>query len=382
MSDKRYKIVYCTPSLYMAGGVERVLTLKANYFANIYGYDVTIITTDGNDKPNFFPLSKSVKVLNLDINFEEMWHRSFFKRLCLYIPKENRFKKRLAEELYRIRPDITISLLRREINFLTEIHDGSKKIGEIHINRAHYRNFTPNRTNPFKALFSRYWMHGLVNKVKKLDRFVVLTEYDRQAWQEIPRVDVIPNPLPFYPKEMPVTRKKRVIAVGRYFDEKGYDMLLKAWALVEKMNADWELIIYGDGNKPYYEKIASSLNLNMKRCRLNDSISDVQKEYLNSSLFVCTSRFEGFGMGIVEAMACGLPVVAFDCLWGPRSIITDGEDGLLVENGNIEKMADTILSLINHPQRISEMGKNARKNVQRFNIDTVAKKWKRLFDSL
>ena len=87
-------------------------------------------------------------------------------------------------------------------------------------------------------------------------------------------------------------------------------------------------------------------------------------------------------MGIVEAMACGLPVIAFDCLWGPRSIITDGEDGLLVENGNIEKMADIILSLIYHPERISEMGINARRNVLRFNIDAVAKKWKRLFDSL
>lgn len=382
MLSKRYKIVYCTPSLYMAGGVERVLTLKANYFADIYGYDVTIITTDGNDKPNFFPLSKSVKVLNLDINFEEMWHRSFFTRLCLFIPKEKRFKKRLTEELYRIRPDITISLLRREINFLTDIHDGSKKLGEIHINRAHYRNFTPNRSNPFKAIFARYWKHGLVEKLKRLDRFVVLTEYDRQAWQEIPRVDVIPNPLPFYPDQVPSVRRQRIIAVGRYFDEKGYDMLLKAWSIVERASDNWELDIYGDGNKPYYEKIAASLNLDQKRCRLNDSISDVQKEYLDSSLFVCTSRFEGFGMGIVEAMACGLPVVAFDCLWGPRSIITDGEDGLLVENGNIEKMADTILSLINHPERISEMGMNARRNVRRFNIDVVAKKWKRLFDSL
>ena len=382
MSNRRYKIVYCTPSLYMAGGVERVLTLKANYFADNYGYDVTIITTDGEDKKCFFPLSEKVKVVNLGIHFEDMWHRPFLIRLCIYLPKERQFKKLLTTELNRIKPDITISVLRREINFLTEIHDGSKKIGEIHINRAHYRNFTPNRTNLFKALFAKYWMHGLVKKLKQLDRFVVLTEYDRQAWQEIPRVDVIPNPLPFYPELSHVVRRKRIISFGRYFDEKGYDMLLKVWAIVEKECDDWELDIYGDGNKTYYEKIAVSLNLDKKRYRLNDSISDVQKEYLNSSLFVCTSRFEGFGMGIIEAMACGLPVVAFDCLWGPRSIISDGEDGLLVENGNIEKMAETILSLINHPEKISEMGMSARKNVQRFNIDIIAKKWKRLFDSL
>lgn len=380
--EKQYRIVYCTPSLYMAGGVERVLTLKANYFADKYGYDVTIITTDGKEKPHFFALSEKVRVINLDINFEEMWHHSFFLRLCLYIPKERKFKKRLSEELNRIRPDITISLLRREINFLTDIHDGSKKIGEIHINRAHYRNFTPNRSNPFKALFSRYWMSGLVNRLKQLDRFVVLTEYDRQSWQEIPRVDVIPNPLPFYPSDVAFVRKKRIIAVGRYFDEKGYDLLLQAWSIVEKVEADWELVIYGDGNKSYYEKIANILGLNRNRCILNDSISDVEKEYVASSLFVCTSRFEGFGMGIIEAMACGLPVVAFDCLWGPRSIITDGEDGLLVENGNVRKMAEALISLMDDPQRIEMMGQYARNNVRRFNIDTIAGKWKKLFDSL
>lgn len=382
MNNKKYKIVYCTPSLYMAGGVERVLTLKANYFAEVYGYDITIVTTDGKEKGCFFHLSQKVKIVNLEINFEEMWHHSFIKRLSLYIPKVRLFKKKLTEELNSTKPDITISLLRREINFLTEIHDGSKKIGEIHINRAHYRNFTPNRTNPFKAFFAKYWMYGLVKKIKKLDRFVVLTEYDRQAWQDIPRVDVIPNPLPFFPELSNAPRRKRVIAVGRYFDEKGYDLLLKAWAIVEKRCDDWELVIYGDGNKSYYERIASSLNLDKNRCRLYDSIHEVQKEYLDSSIFVCTSRFEGFGMGIIEAMACGLPVVAFDCLWGPRSIISNGEDGLLVENGNVTKYAETILKMIKTPGKLKTMGSNARRNVCRFNIDDIALEWKKLFDEL
>lgn len=382
MSNKYYKIVYCTPSLYMAGGVERVLTLKANYFAEVYGYDITIITTDGSENDCFFSLSPKVKVVNLNINFEEMWHHSFLKRLSLYIPKERLFKKKLTEELNRINPDITISLLRREINFLTDILDGSKKIGEIHINRAHYRNFTPNRTNPVKALFAKYWMYGLVNKIRKLDRFVVLTEYDRQAWQDISRVDVIPNPLPFYPDVKDGPRRKRIIAVGRYFDEKGYDLLLKAWALVVNRCDDWELAIYGDGNKTYYERIASLLNLDKRRCRLYDRIHDVQKEYLDSSLFVCTSRFEGFGMGIIEAMACGLPVVAFDCLWGPRSIISNGEDGVLVENGNVPKFAEAILSLIENPEKLQMMCNNAHKNVWRFNIEGIALKWKKLFDEV
>lgn len=365
----------------MAGGVERVLTLKANYFAEHYGYDITIITTDGKDKPVFFPLSDKVKVVNLDINFEELWHHSLFRKICLYLPKQRRFKHVLSTELNRLKPDFTVSLLRREINFITDINDGSKKIGEIHINRAHYRNFTPNRTNPIKRLFAKYWMHGLVDKVKKLDRFVVLTEYDRQAWQEIPRVDVIPNPLPFYPNITTSNRQKRVIAVGRYFDEKGYDLLLQAWSMVEKADKEWELDIYGDGNKPYYERIVNELGLDRNRCRLNNSVSDVQKEYLNSSIFVCSSRFEGFGMGIIEAMACGLPVVSFDCLWGPRSIISNGEDGILIESGNVEKMAEAIISLIHSPKRLSEMGEKAHLNVRRFEIEKVAIRWKKLFES-
>ena len=83
--DYKYKIVYCTPALYMAGGVERVLTLKANYFADKFGYDVTIILTEGNGRPLFYPLSERVNVINLDLNFEELWHCSFLKKVFLYL---------------------------------------------------------------------------------------------------------------------------------------------------------------------------------------------------------------------------------------------------------------------------------------------------------
>jgi len=366
----------------MAGGVERVLTLKANYFADVLGYDITIILTDGKGKPYFFPLSEKVHVVNLDIGFETLWNCSFFAKIIRYLYRQRRYKKLLADELFRIRPDFTVSLLRREINFISDIKDGSQKIGEIHINRAHYRNFMPNRTNPLKDLFSRFWKTGLLDKIIKLDRFVVLTECDRHAWAEVPDVVVIPNPLPFLPTSVSSLQQKRVIAVGRYFDEKGYDMLLRAWSEIENKTDGWSLDIYGDGSKRQYERLAEELGLDRSRCRLNGSTSDVFKEYLSSSFFVCSSRYEGFGMGIIEAMACGLPVVSFDCPWGPRSIIEDGKDGILVENGNIHLMAEAMLSLMMNKERLSVMAQNARINVSRFRIEHIAEKWVHLFDDL
>lgn len=119
----KLKLVYITPALYMAGGVERVLTLKANYFAEHFGYDITIILTEGKDKPLFYPLSNKIKVINLNIGFEELWTCSFIRKIFVYLKKQRQFKKALTNELMRIRPDITISLLRREINFINDIKD-------------------------------------------------------------------------------------------------------------------------------------------------------------------------------------------------------------------------------------------------------------------
>ena len=382
MASKQYKIVYCTPALYFAGGMERVLTMKANYFADHFGYDITIILTDGEDKPIFYPLSDKVKVINLNIGFEELWTCSFIKKIVIYLKKQYLYKKMLKKELMRIRPDITVSMLRREINFINEIKDGSKKIGEIHINRANFRNFDAKDDNFIKRLFAKIWMNDLTNKLKKLDRFVVLTEKDKEAWVELDNVCVIPNPLSFIPQNISKLTEKRVIAVGRYCHEKGYDLLLKAWCIVQNSIADWRLDIFGEGDRSQYEEMISSLNIDRQRCILHGRSSNIQDEFEKSSLAVCSSKFEGFGLVITEAMSCGLPVVSFDCPWGPRAIIHDGEDGLLVENGNVEKLADAIIWMIQHPEMRSKMATKAIENVQRFSIEKIAEKWRSLFDAL
>lgn len=382
MQDRPLKIVYCTPALYMAGGVERVLSLKANYFADHYGYDITIVLTEGKNKPLFYPLSDKIKVVNLDIDFEELWTCSFLKKILVYLKKQRIYKKRLTEELMRLRPDITISLLRREINFLTSVKDGSKKIGELHVNRANYRNFEAGEANAIKNLFAKLWMRNLVSHLKSLDRFVVLTEEDKASWIELNNVIVIPDPLAFTIDEVSPLTNKRVIAVGRYVYQKGFDLLLQAWAKMENQHSDWELVVYGMGDRDPYEQIIDDLRIDRSRCHLYGSTPDIKKEYLNSSLFVFSSRFEGFGMVLIEAMACGLPVVSFDCPCGPKDIVRPDEDGLLVPSGDTDSLADAMHRLMSDDDLRKDMASKAIINVRRFQLDEIAQRWKTFFNSV
>jgi len=380
--NQQLKIVYCTPALYLAGGMERVMTLKANYFAEHFGYDITIVITDGKGKEPFYALSDKVKVVNLDIGFEELWNQTFLKKIILYLKKQRQYKKKLSACLMELRPEITISMLRREINFITSIQDGSRKIGEIHINRAHFRNFEEKDSNYIKSLFSKVWMHTLLGKLKKLDRFVVLTESDKKAWHELDNVEVISNPLSFNPTTFSNLTDKRVIAVGRYCYEKGYDHLLQAWAIVQNRCQEWRLDVFGDGDRSAYEALMDQWGIDRSRCKLNLCTQNIQQEFEQSAISVCSSRFEGFGLVIIEAMACGVPVVSFDCPWGPRAIISDGEDGILVENGNVNQLAEALLTLIADDSMRITMGSKARVNVQRFNIEVIANKWKKLFEGI
>lgn len=382
MENKCLKIVYLTPSLYIAGGVERVLTLKANYFAEHFGYDITIILTDGRGKPNAYPLSDKVKVINLDINFEELWTCSFLKKIWVYLKKQRVYKRKLTEELMRIRPDITDSLLRREINFITDIKDGSKKIGELHTSRLNNRNFKDNEINFLKALFAKYWNWSLVRKLRKLDKFVVLTNEDKEGWVELNNVVAIPNPVSFTAKAQSKLTAKRVLAVGRYDYVKGFDRLLKAWAIVTSKHPDWTMAIYGDGDKSPYEQLRQELQLDAHHCQLNGVTTNIQDEYLASAMYVVTSRYEGLSMAMLEAISCGLPLVAFACPCGPRDIVDDGINGYLVENGNIQQLADKICYVIEHPEERMLMGQQAKNKSEQYKIENVATVWQELFERL
>ena len=378
------KIVYLIPGLHFPSGMERVLTLKANYLADEFGYDVTVILTEEKDKPFYYPLSPKVKTINFDLNFDRMYGLPLHRRLVYYRKRLRKFKKMLTSTLCELKPDITVSLLRRDINFLNTVPDGSVKIGEIHFNRSNYRDFN-NRMLPgfVRDAVKKYWNAQLIRELKKLKKFVVLTREDEALWTELDNVTTIHNPLPFYPgpdRVSPCTAKQ-AIAVGRYTWQKGFDLLIEAWKRVAVRHPDWTLRIYGGGDPTIYARMVEEAGLR-RTCRLEGVTDDVVGRFCESSVFVLSSRFEGFGLVVAEAMACGVPPVAFACPCGPKDIVRDGEDGLLAKNGDVEDLAEKICLLIERDELRKRMGSRAREHVRRFDIDTILQQWRQLFDEV
>jgi hypothetical protein len=152
------KIAYCIPSLYKAGEMERLLTVKANYFAEALNFDIYIILTDGRGKPPFLPLSSKITVINLDINFDDLEVRSFMRRAVLYRRKAFRYKKRLKESLSFLRPDITVSMVKKGNAFLPSISDGRRKIGEHHWEIPKTLGNGENDKDALENMVSKYWM--------------------------------------------------------------------------------------------------------------------------------------------------------------------------------------------------------------------------------
>lgn len=373
------KIVYCVPHLFILGGIERVITLKTNYLADVLGYEVYIITTDGGGKKPYFKLSSKIKVIDLNINFDEIYKEPLFKQIFHYSTKQRLFKKKLKETLLKIRPNITISLVRREINFINSINDGSIKLGEIHVNKMNSRKFRGEQTdNSIKRLIEKYLREKLIRKLKKLDQFIVINQEDKEQWYELNNITVISNPLPSFPTKKSDCSTHQVIAVGRHSYQKGFDLLINAWNLVSKKHPDWLLKIYGEGKDSELINQIKSLNLE-KTCLLEQPVNNIVDKYCESSIFVLSSRYEGFGMVIAEAMSCGVPSVSFECPCGPRDIIKNEVDGLLAEPENIEDLAEKICYLIENESIRKEMGKKASVNIQRYSIENIMKQWDELF---
>ncbi|MBP1593911.1 MAG: glycosyltransferase family 4 [Bacteroidetes bacterium] len=242
------KIAYIYTALTTVGGADRVITEKANYFADKLKYDVYIITdSQGKEIPKF-PLSPKVHLVNLNIMFGQQYNHSFFIRGFIYFKLMRKYKRELIKQLMTIRPDFTISILGRDVDFITSIKDGSKKIAEAHTTRKNIRNFELlKKKNFIYKVIGKIWESKLEKAINKFNKLVVLTEDDASEWAEIKDSIVIPNSLPFYPKKRSYNSNKKAISVGRFEIEKGHDRLIDVWSEVIKKHPDWILEIYGEG---------------------------------------------------------------------------------------------------------------------------------------
>lgn len=377
------RIVYVVGDLSYPNGMSQVLSQKVNYLARNTDYELYVVLTEKASLPWFYQLDERIRSVNFDLNFDDLYRLPLFKRLWLFMKRQRRYKKLFTNYLMEVRPDVTVSVMRREINFINNIKDGSKKVGELHFNRSSYRIFEK-RWLPawFNRWVTRQWQGRLVREIRRLDSFVVLTQEDCSNWSsDVQNVRVIPNPVSFFPDGSSSCKEKQVIAVGRYTWQKGFDMLIQAWALVHLRHPDWHLHIYGPGEKDDFKQ-------QVQREGLEDTLfcegptKDVYSRYMESSIYVLSSRYEGFGIVLVEAMSAGLPCVSFACPCGPRDIIRDGEDGILVEPNNIEMLADKICFLIEHDDIRCQYGAVAKKNVARFKEENIMSLWIDLFESL
>lgn len=379
--NKPLKIVYCIPSLAVVGGGQRILAIKANYFVEKYGYEIHVVITDNGDKQPYFHLHPSIQVHNLDVNYDRVV--PLYRRFFSYFYNRHLHKKRLNKCLKQLSPDFTVLMLRRELSFIMKMTDGSIKIAENHFEKHSYlNNANYGLLRYFPKFIWRKWQKKQIECLKKIRKFVVLTYEDAEQWDELNNVAVIPNPLTFIPTHISSYSSKQVIAVGRYVHQKGFDLLISAWKVIASKHKDWLLKIYGDG--PLREALQQQINDAgiWDSCKLEFPVKDIAEKYAESSIFVLSSRFEGFGLVIVEAMACGLPVISFDCPCGPKDIIMNNKDGMLVSSGDVDGLVRQLLYLIEHDERRKQMGNSALVNVQRYKIENIAILWKDLFNML
>ena len=374
------KLLYCIRGLYNSGGMERILTDKLNYLSQNYNYEIYVITTDQKEKNIFFPLNKEIKHIDLGINYLDDINKNFFKRILVYIQKQKEHEKKLKNIINEIKPEILISLGDEDRNFIYKFKNKNIKIvREHHFNKKH---LLQNEARNFIYKLKAYYMHFKdIYLVDKYDEFIVLTEEDKENWHN-KKIKSIPNFINFIPEKSSNCENKKIISVGRLEYQKGYDILINVWNIISKKYPNWILEIYGEGiERESLQNKINKLGLE-KSFILKGAVKNIQDKYLESSIYVMSSRYEGMPMVLLESMAYGLPVVSFDCPCGPKDIIKDNEDGFLVKFGNIEQMAEKIEKLILDEEKRKFFGKNARKNIQRYSQDKIMNQWKELFESL
>ena len=379
------KIAYILSSFFAKAGTERILSDKMNYLANRYGYDITFITYEQGNHPMAFSLDKRIRVIDLNTRFFPLYKLNPVRRVIAKSFQKRKLKSKLHDVLSVVNPDFVVlttydfdkfgSILTLPYRFVIESHICISDV------RQEFRQH-----NVILKLFGKYLDSIHFKTMNKADALVSLTSADKTNWEKhvnIP-IFVIPNLVTVYPNDISCysERPNRIICVGRLTRQKGFDYLIKAWALIANKYPGWKIDIFGSGDLEDF-LIQMIENYNLKESiTINKPTSNIFEEYDRSSIYVLSSRYEGFCLVLLEAMSFGIPCISFNCPHGPSDIITNGEEGILVPVGDINKLADSIEWMITHKEERERMSQNSREKVKNFLAENIMPQWVELFNKI
>lgn len=354
------KLLYITNGINGSGGLERVLSIKTSKLIAEYGYEVHIIVINNGHLNHFYNFDSAIVFHSINCTRKGVF---FLIDYCSQI-------KRMVDQL---NPDMIMVCDDGLKGFFVPKLLGKKRL----VIYERHASIAINTGNRFYGGFIRRLMRFLA---ADFERFVVLTPTNVKEWNS-DNVIVIPNPLTFYPNSSACLTTKKVILIGSQSLVKGYDYAIKIWEQVVKSHPDWELHCYGKRDlHNRFENEAEQKGI--RQIYFHDAVKNIEEKYLEASLLILTSRSEGFGMVLIEAMACGVPCIAFDCPSGPSDIITQGQDGLLIQKSDNVAFIKGLNYLIENETKRQQMGIKARQNVQRYMPENIVKQWDDLFKSL
>lgn len=375
------RLLYFIPLLSTKGGQERTLIDKANWLLE-NGHEVLFVTY-ANDGPLSYSCDQKIKHVDIACPFFRIYQLSFFNRFYAAHKLKRTFRQRMEKEIAVFQPDVIvvpIPLTEFFLDDLIKIVGRTPLVVESHLAYG----YEPVKRGYTEKLFDL--VYPPQNAIRKSNLLVALTEGDAKIWRNIhPRVCVIPNPLTNYPASLPCVDKNegRIICVGRISPQKRFDRVVNAFALIADKFPNWHIDIYGSGE----EKGLSLLNQQIEdnglkgRVTIYPPVNDIYAEYQRSQFLVLSSDFEGFGLVIAEAMACGVPVVATDCPFGPSEIIDDGKTGLLAKM-DVKDLADKMEWMMTHDKERESMGVQAYEAVARYRKELVIPKWEKAYMSV
>jgi len=369
------KLLYIIGNIINRAGVERIMTQKINYLAET-NCDVSLLTTDQMGQPISFPLSNKVNYISAKAPIPSRTDYSFIKWLFLFHKARSIYKETINRTIDENHPDIIICTTYSfdVLDILTDIcqRKGINLVIESHIQLTNVFMRSRLAYHPLLLFYGKIHDRYILNHIRKAAMLVCLTEEDMKSWQQlhINNLCVIPNMITIRPPKSTNYSAMRIIAVGRYSDQKGFDMLIKVWGRLSKKYSDWHLYIFGNEDRSDYEKLAKEEKC-QETCHCMPVTEDIATEYGKSSIFVMSSRYEGMPLALIEAMSSGLACVSYNCPNGPADIINNGIDGLLAKNGDLDDLEAKMENLISNESLRQELGTTAKKNIERYSPKVI-----------